>query len=236
MASRYVRFEMGELARVAAHAVGSISCVMSEKFVDGMHNKARLLTMNDGKKVVVKIPNPNAGEAHFTTASEVATMEMIRTVCKIFVPKLYAWCSNALETSVGAEYIIMEKALGVPLKSVWQKLGLADRFALTKNICRFQAAWTSATYEGYGSIYYASDLKGLDGLSLGSPTGDGKYVLGPTTGRDWNDDGRQHVAFDRGPCESFHADYHAVRSDHAIRGNARKLFEGNRSPGNDLCR
>ncbi|KAJ5896137.1 uncharacterized protein N7473_005536 [Penicillium subrubescens] len=31
--------------------------------------------MDDGQEVVAKVPNPNAGTPHFTTASEVATME-----------------------------------------------------------------------------------------------------------------------------------------------------------------
>ena len=42
-----------------------------------MYNKAMLLTMEDGAQVIAKIPNPNAGTPHFTTASEVATMEFV---------------------------------------------------------------------------------------------------------------------------------------------------------------
>jgi hypothetical protein len=36
-----------------------------------------LLTMNDGSRVVAKVPNPNAGLPHLTTASEVATMAFV---------------------------------------------------------------------------------------------------------------------------------------------------------------
>lgn len=32
------------------------------------------MTMNDGKEIVAKLRNPNAGRRHFTTASEMATM------------------------------------------------------------------------------------------------------------------------------------------------------------------
>jgi hypothetical protein len=42
-----------------------------------MYNKALLLTMDDGTQAVAKIPNPNAGRPHLTTASEVATMEFV---------------------------------------------------------------------------------------------------------------------------------------------------------------
>ena len=77
MSQRYVRFNVHELARVAAEAVGSRSCIGIEKYPDGMYNKALLLTMEDGAQVVAKIPNPNAGRPHDTTASEVATMEFV---------------------------------------------------------------------------------------------------------------------------------------------------------------
>ena len=77
MSQRYVRFNLQELARVAAEAVGSNSCVSIEKYPDGMHNKALLLTIDDGTQAVAKVPNPNAGRPHFTTASEVATMEFV---------------------------------------------------------------------------------------------------------------------------------------------------------------
>jgi hypothetical protein len=79
MAQRYVKFNMNELARLSAEAVGSRSCVKIEKYPDGMFSKAFLMTMEDGKQVVAKVPNPNAGLAHFTTASEVATMDFVRT-------------------------------------------------------------------------------------------------------------------------------------------------------------
>jgi hypothetical protein len=39
----------------------------------GLHNKVFVLTMDNRREVVVKVPNPNAGPAFYTTASEVAT-------------------------------------------------------------------------------------------------------------------------------------------------------------------
>lgn len=77
MSQHYVRFNVQQLARIAARAVGSKACINMEKYPDGMFNKAFLLTMDDGNQVVAKIPNPNAGRPHFTTASEVATMDFV---------------------------------------------------------------------------------------------------------------------------------------------------------------
>lgn len=75
---RRVHFNVNELARIAANAVGARMCNSISKFPDGMYNKAMLLTMDNGAQVVAKVPNPNAGVPHFTTASEVATMDFVR--------------------------------------------------------------------------------------------------------------------------------------------------------------
>jgi hypothetical protein len=77
MERRYIKFDMNELARIAAQMVGSNRCVSVVKYPDGMYSKAFLLTMEDGKQVVAKVPNLNAGLAHFTTASEFATMDFV---------------------------------------------------------------------------------------------------------------------------------------------------------------
>lgn len=78
MASRYVKFDMNELVHIAAKSIASRSCVEVRKLPEGQYNKAFLLTMDDGKRVIAKVPNPNAGRPHYTTASEVATMDFVR--------------------------------------------------------------------------------------------------------------------------------------------------------------
>lgn len=68
---------MNELARIAAESVGSKSCRNVEKYQEGQYNKVFLVTTEDGKEVIAKVPQPNAGRPHFTTASEVATMDYV---------------------------------------------------------------------------------------------------------------------------------------------------------------
>lgn len=80
MSQRCVRFDMDKLAQIAASAVDSRYCVAIEKYPDGQYTKAFLMTMEDDKQVVAKVPNPNAGPDHLTTASEVATMEFVMLV------------------------------------------------------------------------------------------------------------------------------------------------------------
>lgn len=69
---------MNELARIAARSVSSPACANVEKLPEGQYNKAFLMTMEDGVQVIAKVPNLGAGLPHFTTASEVATMDFVR--------------------------------------------------------------------------------------------------------------------------------------------------------------
>ncbi|KAH1351200.1 hypothetical protein KXW98_000285 [Aspergillus fumigatus] len=207
MAIRYVKFNMDELVKHAAESVGlsSAQCVRVEKFPDGMFNKTFLFTMQDGTQVVGKVPNPNAGRAHYTTASDVATMDFVRNELRTLVPKVLAWSSKPADNFVGAEYIIMEKVAGVQLSKVWSKMGIKERFELVKTISGYQKAWTSMSFTQYGSLYYSSDTDS-DGCDLakgdGSVTKSQRFAVGPSTGREFLDDGRMEMDSDRGPWGS----------------------------------
>lgn len=48
------------------------------KCSEGLHNKVFILIMDNGTEAFAKLPNPNAGLTQFTTASEVATHELVR--------------------------------------------------------------------------------------------------------------------------------------------------------------
>jgi hypothetical protein len=74
---RYRVFDVAELQNSAAKATGSDGCVSMTKLAEGGFNKVFRLLMNDGKAVLARIPNPNAGPPFYTTAAEVATMEFV---------------------------------------------------------------------------------------------------------------------------------------------------------------
>ncbi|KAK0112105.1 hypothetical protein ONS96_001364 [Cadophora gregata f. sp. sojae] len=215
MAQRQVRFDVNELARIATEAVGAKSCVSVEKYPEGVYNKAMLLTMDDGSRVVAKVPNPNAGRPHFTTASEVATMDFVRNVLGTPVPRVLAWSSTAQENPVGAEYIVMEKVPGIELERVWPSMKIADRFTLVKAIAGFQKAWTSVSFQQFGGLYYSNNLEKGTGNELlytdanGVNVTDAKFAIGPTTARESIDYRRATIEFDRGPWKTLE-DYHAA--------------------------
>jgi hypothetical protein len=78
LARRYVEFDLPGLLQVSAQAIGARSCVKVEKLPEGNFSKVFLIAMDDGRELIAKIPNPNAGRPHFTTASEAATMDYVR--------------------------------------------------------------------------------------------------------------------------------------------------------------
>lgn len=111
LARRYVRFNMNALASLAADAAGATECVDIQKCPDGMYNKAFILTMDNGKQVIGKIPNPNAGIPHYTTASEVATMDFVSW------QGLYALSFHSRENNrfLDAEFPTDPRATRVPM-------------------------------------------------------------------------------------------------------------------------
>ncbi|KAL5336798.1 hypothetical protein BJX70DRAFT_389720 [Aspergillus crustosus] len=112
LACRYVKFNLLTLLQLAASAISSRSCTQVLKISEGQYNKAFQLTM-DGREIIAKLLNPNTGRTHYTTASEVATMDFLRNVLDVPVPRVYAWSSRASENPLSAEYILLEKQAGV---------------------------------------------------------------------------------------------------------------------------
>ncbi len=108
--------------------------------------------MQDGQKVVAKIPNPNAGPAEYTSASEVATMEYARTVLDLPVPKVLAWSATS-QNSVESEYIIMEEAKGVQLHEVWQKAELRAKGDIVHEIVEIEKKMLSVSFNMYVSYH-----------------------------------------------------------------------------------
>ena len=57
-----------------------IGCFLGTKVLEceeGHHNKALILTMDNGLEIVARLPCPVAGPPFYTTASEVATRSFV---------------------------------------------------------------------------------------------------------------------------------------------------------------
>lgn len=67
--------------------MGRSRCSYPDKITEGGFNKIYFLGADDGSEVFARISTPIAGPAHYTTASEVATMNFLRNVLGLPVPK-----------------------------------------------------------------------------------------------------------------------------------------------------
>lgn len=80
--------------------------------------------------------------------------------------------------------------------------------SIVQTIATYQKSWTSVSFRKYGALYYAKDfVAASDSEALytdadGFMIKDSRFAIGPSTGREMNDDGRATVEFDRGPCIS----------------------------------
>ena len=102
----------------------------------------------------------------------------------------------------------MEKLPGVPLDGVWPQMDINNRMAIAESIAAYQKKWMSLSFQKFGSLYYADDLDGRTQSPLyvktgGVPITNPRFVVGPSVGRVFMDDGRSTVEFDRGPCKTL---------------------------------
>jgi len=111
----------------------------------------------------------------------------------------------------------MEKVKGIELEQVWHNLCLRERFEIVKTIASYQEAWCSTSFKHLGSIYFLSDLDpNINAQPLRTYTNGIEkeypgFAVGPSAGREYFDDGRHHVNFDKGPCQY---DVNVLRKPH----------------------
>ncbi|KAJ8116979.1 hypothetical protein OPT61_g1714 [Boeremia exigua] len=195
---RYLKFDLNALVKVAENTMGSdVSCVEVTKLPEENFNKTFLLTMHDGHQLIARLPNPNAGPARYTTASEVATMDYVRDRLQIPVPKIISYNTQAETNDVGAEYILMEKCPGIELGRLWDDLSARQKVDIVRQLATFSARLSKARFAYYGSLYYTKDIPDAIDTRI-----DDTFSVGPTTSRTWFDDGRGEVDIYRGPWTS----------------------------------
>ncbi|EAW07044.1 uncharacterized protein ACLA_087500 [Aspergillus clavatus NRRL 1] len=170
------------------------------KYREGQYNKTFLLTLDNGSEVVAKLPNPNAGPNVLTTASEVATMDYVRNVIDISVPRVLGWSCRP-SNPVGCEYVIMEKARGSALGDAWYSLPSASKHKFIKQVVDIEAKLASVSFPEHGCIYYARDLPITCHPNPTPLHGDElrKFRIGPVVNPIFWSDGRAEMELSRGP-------------------------------------
>ncbi|KAI2729559.1 hypothetical protein DTO027I6_1568 [Penicillium roqueforti] len=104
--------------------------------------------MNDGKIVLARIPNPNAGPAFYSTASEVATTELTRDVLQIPGPRIFDWSATS-NNAVGSEYIIMEEASGTQLGVAWDQLSPDKKLSIMRELVTIESKMLAVSFSQY---------------------------------------------------------------------------------------
>ncbi|KAL4808136.1 phosphotransferase enzyme family protein [Aspergillus unguis] len=153
---RYVKFNLQALCDVAAAAGDTTSSITTIEKLEGGFSKALLMTKKDGHKVIAKIPCRIAGPAFVTTASEVGVLEYLKRYTTIPVPRVFSWYSDSFNP-VGAEYIVMEKAPGVPLFERRGKMLDIEKLELIKQLTQLEAQLLAMRFPAYGGLFLRSD-------------------------------------------------------------------------------
>lgn len=195
MNERYVKFRPTELQRIADEAVQDYFPHIA-KLVEGGFNKVFLLRSKNGRELIARIPTPVAGPPHYTTASEVATMDFLRTVLKLPVPEVLAY-STSSDNPVGAEYILMERVEGESLASRWLSLTTDEVKDIMSQIADMERKIFDFHFPAYGSLYHKKDLDGETQIPLVED-----FCIGPVSARQFWHGERSRTEIDRGPCRS----------------------------------
>ncbi|KAF3482827.1 uncharacterized protein GIQ15_02151 [Arthroderma uncinatum] len=206
----YLKFDPQQLLKAAVTAVsgeGARYCTNVFECREGLNNKVFILTMDNGIEVIAKLPNPVAGPAYYTTASEVATREFLRDILKIPTPRIIAWSADR-SNPVGAEYILEEKAPGKPLGMLWYQWPMMRRLEIIKQIVQIEQQLASTKFSKSGCIYFKGDVpddlcsNGILATGSSLPTSIlERFTLGPLVSSNmWRGD-RASMNMNRGPFD-----------------------------------
>lgn len=169
------------------------------KLAEGGFNRTFLITMRDGFQLVARIPYPMTVPKQLVIASEVATIDFLRSH-GMPVPKIYGY-STVAENSIGTEYVLMEFMRGTNVGDVWFTMTEKQRLKLVAEIADLEARMFAIDFPASGSLFHAEDLAPeLERLQLPSSGGGSPFCIGPdTTMSQWYGK-RSSLSVKRGPC------------------------------------
>ncbi|KAJ3502110.1 hypothetical protein NLJ89_g9035 [Agrocybe chaxingu] len=199
---------------MAVQAAGAQVCTSLKKIQDGTMNRVFSLKFDNDVDLIAKIPFPIAGPRHFCTASEVATLDYLRSEHGIPVPNVRAWCSTADSTPVGAEYILYDRIPGVPLHDHNRTEApiLKDPYVqVLPAVRRIESRLASTHFSQIGSIYYKEDMpdslrdRPLYAPHISPTANSARFCIGPTVDREFWRAGRASLDINKGPWSNVHS-------------------------------
>jgi hypothetical protein len=184
---------VAELKKAAAATVNKDAADVQNfcKLGEGGFNRVFELTI-DGLHVVVKLPYPSTYPKHLCVASEVATMNLVRSY-GVPVPKVLGYSATS-NNAVGSEYIVMEKVNGRDLGDIWYELSEKERLKVVVQVARVESVLFSISLPACGSVYYRHDLEsGTEAVDIVAGEGSsestdgvtGRLCIGPDVAQKW---------------------------------------------------
>ncbi|KAI4652080.1 hypothetical protein J4E93_002277 [Alternaria ventricosa] len=197
MAERRLVFDVSELKKVAAKALNrpATDVIAVQKIAEGGFNRILEVTMNDDSSVLARLPYPATLPRRLAVASEVATLDFLRTN-GIPVPRVLDYSTG--ENSVGVEYMLMERSPGKPLSDIWFSLAEEERCQILHKIVLLETKLFAIKLPANGSIYYTRDLP-PNSPRIDLPGSNSGLCVGPYVSTRWWYRERGDLEIDRGP-------------------------------------
>jgi hypothetical protein len=152
--------------------------------------------------VLARLPYNTTIPKHHAVASEAATLAFLRSH-GVPVPEVLGYSPDHAN-AVGAEYILLQKIDGMPLRDQWFSMDTKTRVKIMKQIVEVEKQFMSIRFPANGSLYYRRDISCSQRAiptsqdpDLSSPD---QIVIGPTAQHEWWYQDRGLLKIDRGPC------------------------------------
>ncbi|KAL3441573.1 hypothetical protein BJX65DRAFT_299639 [Aspergillus insuetus] len=130
--SRHIQFDFLALCERAIRVCPWATQVVRHEKYEGAFNRVFILMMDNGSRVVARLPTGISGPPKLTTSSEAATMAYL-----------------------GAEYIIQEHATGVQLHQIWSMMNSEQHMLCTKTLSMALRKMASLDFPAYSSLYFS---------------------------------------------------------------------------------
>ncbi|KAG5728151.1 hypothetical protein E4T56_gene19283 [Termitomyces sp. T112] len=201
---RRLAFDVDGLRQLAAESVNQnlTDIINFSKLAEGGFNRTFIITLRGGRQIVARVPYPVTAPKYYAVASEVATIEYLRSSW-IPAPEIYGHSTDT-DNAAGTPYILMEFVQGSKLSEVWPSLGDQEVISVVRQLTQLESRMMSLPFPAGGSLYFTKDLEKV-AKGLGVPLEDKRFCVGPDTKLALWYGRRAELDVNRGPYQSAEA-------------------------------
>lgn len=161
------------------------------KLAEGGFNRVLLLAFADGFQCIAKIPyslnttasktaqapSPRKYATATATASEAATLAFLMEN-RVPVPEVYGYAASR-DNPAGVEYILMEKACGVPIQKKWTSMTKRERHTLASSFVQIEKRMFGFEFPAGSvvSVYFKQDVPSEIQIPIRGTSG--RFCIGP---------------------------------------------------------